>query len=819
MNGNYLNLTALQTWRGGRILKGLLACLFAFACMPGYSQEKPDAPVNLKCDKLEGSLVSLSWERAGEGKTLLYEDFEGEEFAPGWTFERTNTSFYAASWFHFPTSDFVDMGEEVWRPLVYEGDKSAVVFFDSFFAGESQVQNETFITPEVDLPAAGAYLEFYCYIDPHILEYGAYEEFPDHYYVKASYDNGKNWEILWDARYNSAPDNAWQKVVLALGPSPSGKVKVAFQSMGEQDAELNLAQNFAWAIDNVKIMEATPAAPAAAPLLMKTSTPKASLTYREFTPKNPLPAVKKAVRRLVKSAAQIKAESAALVNSYKVYLGDELLVEGLTRLTYTDLSEKSPGKHTYKVTAYSAATQAESDPAVLEVDIPEFTTFPPQNFKVSSQPEEGGKTYTVTITWDAPQGSRVPKYYKLYSNGLFFAMMQPEDGRVIEQTMVGRGIREYAIEAEYENPAGVSERIVQPIALGTRFNVASLSGEVKGEDVVLAWEAPAPSEFEVASYNVYRGNEEISTGLAALTYTDANAPKGKYEYSVKAVYKDGFVSLPRSLIVYNGVVPAVDMPFAEDFSGGLTPGNWVVDIMSQMNPSYQWKFDNFYDLPIQGGGFEGEFASINTSSAALTSVKCALTTPPIKNTKSVDKGVFVSFDLDFQSGTDAEGKLKSDGKLEISTNLGLSWEELEVLPSYKPEDLKEGETCKPSVCTIDLSKRVEGAETFMLRWVYSSFRDKHLAIDNVKVHEGTSTAIEKAVADDAIAIVAGGNAIFVKSAGGDIKEAAVYSLAGACVAKVASPGSEASFSVSGPAVYMVKVMTAEGTKVQKVIVK
>ena len=43
-----------------------------------------------------------------------------------------------------------------------------------------------------------------------MLEYGEFEDFKDHYYVKVSHDGGKTWKALWDARYDSNGSDDWQ---------------------------------------------------------------------------------------------------------------------------------------------------------------------------------------------------------------------------------------------------------------------------------------------------------------------------------------------------------------------------------------------------------------------------------------------------------------------------------------------------------------------------------------------------------------------------------------------------------------------------------
>ena len=92
-----------------------------------------------------------------------------------------------------------------------------------------------------------AYLDLFYYIDPTILEYGIDENFPDHYYIKASYDKGETWEILWDARSEALPKTGWHELALPL--KNDAPAMVAFQGVSDTQEMVH----FLWAIDDVKI--------------------------------------------------------------------------------------------------------------------------------------------------------------------------------------------------------------------------------------------------------------------------------------------------------------------------------------------------------------------------------------------------------------------------------------------------------------------------------------------------------------------------------------------------------------------------------------
>ena len=147
-------------------------------------------------------------------------------------------------------------------------------------------------------------------------------------------------------------------------------------------------------------------------------------------------------------------------------------------------------------------------------------------------------------------------------------------------------------------------------------------------------------------YLVFRGGKQIAE-TKATSYDDTNIPEGDYEYNVKTVYTDGVASLPISVAVSYGEEIVYGLPFNEDFNSGLLPADWAVErINESMKTDYLWRFDNWFELPVSGGGFEGNFASICSSISPLVNMFAALETPCLYSKLKADEKVFIDFEYD-----------------------------------------------------------------------------------------------------------------------------------------------------------------------------
>lgn len=738
----------------------VIACsICCLSSMSASAQAVPEKPSNLKADANYSS-VNLSWEIPYELKELVSESFEGEKFPPiGWSVKETNTNgkdgtnpINMYSWFAYPTKYMDSDIDDTW---ILDGFKSAVITPDmgAPYDDESILgfQDEWLMTPKT---AGAEYVKFQTYIDPTVLEYGADPKFPDHYYVKVSHDEGATWEVLWDARYDSNCVNGVCEVTLYLGDSSKGDAIVAFQVLSDENEKRNSAY-FSWSVDNVRLYGVNDNS----------------------------------------SATGVAADS------YNIYLDNTLIAKGVKATSYLDNSNKESGKHTYAVEAVSLANNTVSEKSVVEVEIENAITNAPKNVKLTSSVNaDDSNKYDINITWEAPDGDRKPSSYFVYCNNALVAgyMESLEYG----QTLKPKGVFTYSVVAHYENPEGVSEPSKATIAVGARPVVSELNYSLveEGGDVTLTWIAPEASENKVAGYAVYRGNEKL-TQTNDLTYVDANAPEGLYDYSVKVVYEDGQLSLPVIVTVDNGMIPDYPLPFSEDFTGGLTPANWEIEkIDGKLQDQYLWRFDNWYDLPVEGGNFSGDFASIASSVAGMSHVWVVLETPPIvAENIAENESVILEFDMCY----DAQGQ-SSVASLNYSIDK-IEW-------AYVGDGNFETTDGEPEHFEYDVTQFFNnGGYPIFFAWEYKGKIAQYMAIDNVKVYKRDNSSVSD-LNIDKINYVVDGDAINVSGA----KAVKVYSIDGVCTASIESNGAEVSLPL-GNAINIVEIATDNGSKTIKVV--
>lgn len=730
-----------------RPLRALAMLAAMTVAATSQAQDKPSAPVNLRAEATY-SLVTLSWQRSSaEADTLLSEGFEADTFPPeGWTITTTNTNDPSYTWFSFPTSDIIDYIDD-WEDYVHSGERSAFVNIDMgapYDDGTAGTQDEWLITPAVE---GAAYLDFWCKIPSQVLEYGEDETFTNHYYVKVSHDGGATWKELWDGRADSNGSDGWQAVSLYLGDPADGPAMVAFHATsGSDDPDMSLFCT--WDIDDVRLSSAT----------------------AEGTP----------------------------MESFYVYCDGETLAEGLKSLTFTDDSDKTAGEHLYEVKSYNSQYEQLSDAAEATVYIQGATTNAPTNLRLSYTYDEESQKYNVQMAWDAPEGERTPAYYTAYCNNAMFGDWLEECS--VEQTGLSKGVYNYSVVAVYEYPDGESEAVGDQVALGTRYPARDITVTPNGDgSFAIAWKAPKESEYTVNGYKLFCGTTLLAE-QAETAYTEAEPAEGNHDYSVKAVYDDGFESVAVTVNIDNGDMPVYELPFSEDFTGGLKPGNWsVTKNRSGLKDNYLWRFDNWYELPVSGGGFDTDFASANSSSAGLTNVNTTIITPPLTR-KSIgdNERTYLEFDMDYKIGG------KSYAYIAYSTDNGENWTDLvDELQGYSDDDLAAGATCQPQHLAYDVTALFDDSDEVMIAWTYNGKSAQHIAIDNVRVSNADPTAIGRVVATTPSYSYAGGT---LKLTAQGIRRVQVYRPDGTLVADTR----QATVPIAARGLYIIRVSAESG---------
>ena len=569
--------------------------------------------------KVIGTRVDLSCANGDAGETLLQSGFEEEAFpAEGWTAKVTNDYQYLCSWFHYPSDDFIKTNN--WEEYIHSGDHSAMMYFDMYgMAGDhNPAQDEWLITPAVD---GAAYLDLFYYIDPTILEYGIDENFPDHYYIKASYDKGETWEILWDARSEALPKTGWHELALPL--KNDAPAMVAFQGVSDTQEMVH----FLWAIDDVKI--------------------------------------------------NASRSGSDIVDGYTIMLDGKTVAEHIKSLSYTDVTPKDAGVHKYQI--YAESDGSLSPAAEIEVTIADIQLLPPTDMNIESIYDEMSESYILSISWKAPEGGVIdPAWYNVYCDGL-------EVGTMLEETSLEfygytKGIYDFRVAAVYENPDGESERIGQRVAIETRFNVRDLRAEAAGGKVVLSWEAPEQTDAEVTGYNVWRAEKCVGENLKALSFEDLNVPAGKLRYYVDVIYADGETSLPAYIDVDNGRCEPRRLPFEENFDSCHMPADWdIMNLWDSTPDNLLWQFDDPNGIGVTGEGFDKGFASIDCINSGFYSLAGALVTPPVSVEGCVLDKLCLKYTHDY-----ASTGMDSSATLEIEKDGSDEWTPVEELISYDP---------------------------------------------------------------------------------------------------------------------------------------
>lgn len=748
--------------------------------------------------------VTITAARPSASTELVSADFEtaeaeGEEgdmdvtfdALEGWTVKNTaleaelgeedEPEEFMAGWFRNPVIE----DDEVFPMMVVTGARSAMVKPASV-----QYQDEWLISPVVKVKAGQMLALSFAYMtsaaalgdneeteDIEEEDFYSMTEGAGYYEVLVSKDGGKNWmeEPVWtmanDDKGQMTESYMYTNVVkLAIEAEPTDEVKIAFRARAEvvkdeeTDEVLSQILGGFWAIDDITISS---------------------------------------------------VDASSVIAGYKIQLDGKDLAEGIQGMSYADKSEKTAGKHIYSVYAVSVENVV-SDPATVEVTLDNIAFAAPRNFVCTPElnPETG--KYTVTMKWDAPETDFQPAYYNTYSDnalsGTEITIEDMEKGIGISGCW---GVYEFSVEAVYQSPDGVSERVRQRLALGVRFGVTDLKVESEGQDVVLSWTAPQEDEkYPMGTYTVYRSGEKIAEGLKETTYRDAAVEAGYYQYTVVAVYADG-VEARTSVNHQVGEEVRVALPYMQSFNTTFLPANWRIKNESDRTPDkYTWYFDDQSRLGIKGAGFDGGYAAIDCYDIGMYRLNTALEMPVIDLTTANNKAdVTLSFYYSYAIG----GIFKAGVEWSFD---GEDWYLLGTMDKengYEPTD--DGDFhiqfAAMRIGDVILESDLERFDKLYMRFRYEAARSHYWAIDNVHIGEGL--AVEKTLEDLSVSVSASFGQMQVRAAQA-ILNVEVYAMNGVKLAERAGDGlTEMTLPVPqrGPAI--VRVTTAQGVKTVKIL--
>lgn len=651
------------------------------------------------------------------------------------------------SWIRYQFAEDEDIN------LAHSG--SGIMMIQPFDSEQPDAENQQ-VESMITHPGNGAvYMDFWYYLYPTLLEDGADRNFPDHYYVEISRDNGENWTELWDGRWDMGNEDAVQQASLFLGEPADENTLVRFRAVSGEEESLY----YLWAVDDIEFFSAsdTQAAPslrAARAEAAKTriSTAIAGLkTHRQFTPSGE----KITDRRRIPQEEWANAGN----TSWRISLDGEPVFNYLKARHYTDASASEGGQHTYSVCAWSEKDDREYAAATIDVNIEKFDFRAPTNVQAYCEPyeQEPGK-YAVGVRWSDPEGEYYPYQYIVNINGKLLGMMPYGEEYDISQ-ILPHGVYEIEVMSNYVNPDGYSEPIRARVAAGTVLNPYDLKAEEQGNGYLLTWAAPEGPEAP-AAYTVYRGDEEIASSCTELTYLDSDVPDGKYTYSVHAVYP-AEVSLPAEVKVVKGELAPVALPISTRFDKGHLPAGWdteLVDTYNRVKDMYGWRFDNWFgtiwpwNADSRATGMSADFASISGVAAGMSRIESYIISPDFNVT---DKTA-VSFTKYFEDN-DPGPSGRAMARLQISIDGGESWNDLLEWDSQDETSL------------TDLSASLASYYdcTARLRWGFTGRNSGIAALSNVLISDASG-----------VDNILGGNASAILPD--------VYTLQGICVARAAS---------------------------------
>ncbi len=230
---------------------------------------------------------------------------------------------------------------------------------------------------------------------------------------------------------------------------------------------------------------------------------------------------------------------------YKIYRDDVEIAETMAT-SYVDV-DLANGVYNYYVKAnYSSGLSEESNTISATVEVLYPATALTYNVNLDD----------VTLSWSAPNTSggltRSFLGYKIYRDLMEIA----EVTELIYTDMdLANGTYSYSVRAVYDSGLSEYSNTVN-VNVEVLYAPQNLIGTVTGDNVSLAWDAPAVSgNRSLLGYKVYKGSNEIAE-ITDLMYSDTGIANGNYSYYVTAFYTSG------ESVASNIYIADVDVPYA-----------------------------------------------------------------------------------------------------------------------------------------------------------------------------------------------------------------------------------------------------------------
>jgi len=270
--------------------------------------------------------------------------------------------------------------------------------------------------------------------------------------------------------------------------------------------------------------------------------------------------------------------------SYTIYRNGVEVYNGITGTTFTEYN-MSPGTYSYQVsTHYNGINSPRSNAATATVYAPLSLTVTASETIYVPNPVPGGWT-GIYLYANATGGSGTYTYSWTPAN----AVNNPTAQNTTASPVTTTTYTCTATSAGQSASGSVTVIVVTP--------PAEMNAEILNEEeVLITW-----SEADYAdSYNLYREDDLIASGLTELTYIDNFHGIGTVNYMVKANYQD-HLSEPQMTYVYFCVAPE-DVTAEYDWNDG----DYFTRISWSKNPIVKYDIDKFrvFRSRLEDGEFE-----------------------------------------------------------------------------------------------------------------------------------------------------------------------------------------------------------------------